>query len=250
MVSRVNTHPASSTRHPAAGEQGAFSKLFSRLSNALFWLFIALALSIIIEWIGMLWWWPDEGLDHSRSMLQAEINYLDRDFRRSIVTSSPAQFAKDFADASYHYLFEATGFVTFLLWAQRDPAETHSKVQPFFHRMVTPVTQYLLAAMTITQVFSVRVAVLTLAMPAFVLAGLVGVVDGLVMRDLRRWGGGRESSFVYHHAKQSILPLFALAWVVYLALPHSAHPSLIILPFAALFGLSVAVTTATFKKYL
>ena len=60
--------------------------------------------------------------------------------------------------------------------------------------------------MTVTQVFAVRMAVLTLAMPVFLLFGLVGVTDGLVQRDLRRWGGGRESSFVYHHAKRFIMP--------------------------------------------
>jgi hypothetical protein len=46
----------------------------------------------------------------------------------------------------------------------------------------------------------------------FVLFTLVALVDGLVRLDLRRWGGGRESSFVYHYAKQPVLPLVALAW--------------------------------------
>jgi len=71
-----------------------------------------------------------------------------------------------------------------------------------------------------------------------------------VRRDLRRWGGGRESSFVYHYAKQSVLHLVALAWVVYLALPFSLHPSLVVLPFAALFAVSVSIMAGTFKKYL
>ncbi|MCB1873570.1 MAG: DUF4400 domain-containing protein, partial [Gammaproteobacteria bacterium] len=41
-----------------------------------------------------------------------------------------------------------------------------------------------------------------------------------------------------------------ITWVVYLALPFSAHPSFIVLPFAGMFALSVAVTASTFKKYL
>lgn len=79
---------------------------------------------------------------------------------------------------------------------------------------------------------------------------LVAIVDGLTKRDLRRWGGGRESSFVYHWAKRSALPLLVLTWVIYLALPFSLHPSFGVLPFATLFALSVAVTASTFKKYL
>ena len=62
--------------------------------------------------------------------------------------------------------------------------------------------------------------------------------------------GGRESSFVYHYAKKAALPLVVLAWVIYLALPFSLHPTFVVLPFAALFALTVSVTASTFKKYL
>ena len=71
--------------------------------------------------------------------------------------------------------------------------------------------------MQITQVFAVRLAILTLATPVFGLFALVALVDGLVRRDLRRWGGGRESSFVYHYAKKASIPLIIIAWVLYLS---------------------------------
>jgi integrating conjugative element membrane protein (TIGR03747 family) len=63
-------------------------------------------------------------------------------------------------------------------------------------------------------------------------------------------GRGRESSFVYHYAKKAALPLVVITWVVYLALSFSLHPTLIVLPFAALFALPMTVTASTFKKYL
>ncbi|MCP4305807.1 MAG: TIGR03747 family integrating conjugative element membrane protein [bacterium] len=227
-----------------------FSALFRSLAKALQWLALSLILSVIIEWVGMVMWWPEQGAAHSRGMLRTEIGYLDQDFRHSIMTSSPAHFARCFADTSYTYLFEWSGFVDFFNWAQADPAVDHRPMQRFFHRFIAPVAEFILAAITITQVFSVRVAILTLALPVFVLFALLGVVDGLVMRDLRRWGGGRESSFVYHHAKKTIVPTFVIAWVLYLALPFSLHPSVVILPFAALLALALAVTSRTFKKYL
>ena len=108
----------------------------------------------------------------------------------------------------------------------------------------------MIATLQVTRVFSLRLAILTLAMPVFVLFSLVALVDGLVQRDLRRWGGGRESSFVYHYAKKAALPLVVITWVVYLALPFSLHPTFIVLPFATVFALAVAVTASTFKKYL
>ena len=123
-------------------------------------------------------------------------------------------------------------------------------IEPALHRVSLPVSEFLLSAMQITQVFAVRLAVLTLATPVFGLFTLVALVDGLVRRDLRRWGGGRESSFVYHYAKKAPIPLIIMAWVLYLALPFSLHPSLIILPFALAFAFAVKITASTFKKYL
>ncbi|WP_394753257.1 DUF4400 domain-containing protein [Crenothrix sp.] len=40
--------------------------------------------------------------------------------------------------------------------------------------------EYILAAITMTSVFAVRLTVLALSAPAFVLLALVGIIDGLV----------------------------------------------------------------------
>jgi integrating conjugative element membrane protein (TIGR03747 family) len=130
------------------------------------------------------------------------------------------------------------------------PIRSGQGIRATLHKAYKPMAEYVLAMMQVTQVFSVRLAILTLAMPIFLLFSLVALVDGLVQRDLRRWGGGRESSFVYHYAKKAALPLVVLTWVTYLALPFSLHPTFVILPFATLFALTVAVTASTFKKYL
>ncbi len=231
-------------------QQGLISKILTAIAKVIQWLLLSLLFSIVIEWVGMVLWWPDEGLDHSRTMLASEISYLDNDFRRSVVTSDPARFAKRFADNTYHYLFEVTRFVDFIRWVSPLPAVNEQGPRPRLHRIFRPIVEFVIAMMQVTQVFSVRLAILTLAMPIFLLFSLVALVDGLVQRDLRRWGGGRESSFVYHYAKKAALPLVVLSWVTYLALPFSLHPTFVVLPFATLFALTVAVTASTFKKYL
>jgi integrating conjugative element membrane protein (TIGR03747 family) len=231
-------------------KEGLISKILTATAKIIQWLLLSLVFSIIIEWAGMVLWWPDEGLDHSRTMLVKEIGYLDTDFKRSVVTSDPARFAKQFADNSYHYLFEATRFVDFIRWVSPQPTTNEQGLRVALHNIYHPIAEFVIAMMQVTQVFSVRMAILTLAMPIFLLFSLVALVDGLVQRDLRRWGGGRESSFVYHYAKKAALPLVVITWVVYLALPFSLHPSFIVLPFASLFAMSVAVTASTFKKYL
>jgi integrating conjugative element membrane protein (TIGR03747 family) len=231
-------------------QEGLISKSLTSTAKVIQWLLFSLVFSIIIEWAGMVLWWPDEGLEHSRTMLTREISYLDNDFRRSVITSDPARFAKRFADNTYHYLFEVTRFVAFIRWISPPPVKNEQGLRPTLYKIYHPIAEFVIAMMQVTQVFSVRLAILTLAMPVFLLFSLVALVDGLVQRDLRRWGGGRESSFVYHYAKKAALPLVVLAWVIYLALPFSLHPTFVVLPFAALFALTVAVTASTFKKYL
>ncbi len=226
-------------------QQGLFSKSLSAVAKIIQWLLFSLLFSSIVEWAGMTLWWPDEGIDHSRTMLAREIRYLDNDFRRSVITSDPARFAKRFADNTYHYLFEVTRLVDFIQWLSPLPLKHEQGIRPTLHKIYQPVAEYIIAMMQVTQVFSVRLAILTLAMPIFMLFSLVALVDGLVQRDLRRWGGGRESS-----SKKAALPLVVMTWVTYLALPFSLHPTFIVLPFAVLFAFAVAVTASTFKKYL
>lgn len=233
-----------------AVQQGLFSRGLATISQAILWLLFSLLFSIVVEWVGMVLWWPEQGLDHSRTMLSNEISYLDTDFRRSVVTSDPARFAKEVADGTYHYLFEVTRVVAFIHWVSPSPRPEEQGMRPTLHKIYRPLAEFIIAAMQVTQVFSVRLAILTLATPVFLLFSLVALVDGLVKRDLRRWGGGRESSFVYHYAKKAVLPLVVITWVTYLALPFSLHPTFIVLPFAILFALTVAVTASTFKKYL
>ena len=233
-----------------AVQQGLFTRVLATISQAILWLLLSLLFSIIVEWVGMVIWWPEQGLDHSRTMLAKEISYLDTDFRRSIVTSDPARFAKEVADGTYHYLFEITRVVAFIHWVSPPSRQEEQGMRPTLHKIYRPLAEFVIAAMQVTQVFSVRLAILSLATPVFLLFSLLALVDGLVRRDLRRWGGGRESSFVYHYAKKAVLPLVVITWVTYLALPFSLHPTFIVIPFAALFAFAVAVTASTFKKYL
>ena len=107
---------AANPRSRVVQQEGLLSKSLTAIAKIIQWLLLSLLFSILIEWAGMVLWWPDEGLEHSRTMLAKEISYLDTDFRRSVVTSDPARFAKRFADNTYHYLFEVTQFVDFIQW--------------------------------------------------------------------------------------------------------------------------------------
>lgn len=229
---------------------GLLARVLRRIGSALRWLLLSLLLSVLIEWIGMAFWWPEAGLEHSRRMLAAELAFLNDDFRDSLLSGDPARFVGRTADGAYHLLFEVTRLRRASEWLKR--AASRSDESPVFsvQRLYRPLADGITAAGQVLKLFMVRLAVLTLAMPAFLLFSLVGLVDGLVQRDLRRWGGGRESSYLYHYAKQSVWGFLVTAWVLYLALPVSVNPAFIIVPFAALFAFSISVTASAFKKYL
>ncbi|WP_164084441.1 DUF4400 domain-containing protein, partial [Stenotrophomonas maltophilia] len=53
---------------------------------------------------------------------------------------------------------------------------------------------------------------------------------------------------LYHKARGSIIPLAIVPWTLYLAIPNSINPLLILLPCAALLGVAVFITASTFKK--
>jgi integrating conjugative element membrane protein (TIGR03747 family) len=112
------------------------------------------------------------------------------------------------------------------------------------------VYDWIRATIWVTQVFAVRLVVILFSMPIFLAFGVVALTDGLLQRDLRRFGGGRESGYIWHHAMKAVKPTVILPIVIYLGLPFSIHPNLIVLPFAVLFSISLWIGAAWFKKYL
>ena len=248
------SQPQRTTSAQQRTEQGIISTTITRLMQLFFFLLMTLLFSIIIEWLGMATkYWEQPGIEHSEKMLAQELSYLNEDFKRSVIVEQPVEFAKNFADRFYQVTFIATGMKSAVIWmATPTPATARRTggVRKTLHDVYLLAESYILAVMTVIQVFAVRLAVLILAIPAFVLLALLGLIDGLVQRDIRRWSGGRESSFVYHWAKKILYPSLILPWIIYLAMPVSVHPNLIVLPFAVLFAVSVMVMASTFKKYI
>ena len=237
-------------RDTGASRPGVIARTLRRVGSAIHWLLLSLLISILIECVGMVYWWPESGLEHSRRMLDTEIGWLDRDFRQSLLSSEPARAARRAADRSHDLLFEGTGLIQLKDWLRRSAVDTASSAKHRFRRWYRPTADFITAAGQVVQLFVVRLTVLALATPVFLLFSLVGLVDGLVQRDLRRWGGGRESSYLYHYAKGSVWVFLIAAWVIYLAMPISINPAFVIVPFAILFGFSISITASTFKKYL
>lgn len=246
--------PAVATPRPQVRKQSLLATIVTLPFHVFGVLCGSLLLCILVEWIGMHLFWPEQGWRHAQGMVTYELDQLSTYFTRSVVIREPGRTAHRMVEHAYERVFLKTGLLESVKNASAH-AGAHSRTpsedfRDYLGQVYVHLEGYVIAAAYTLLVFLVRLLVLCLMLPLFLAAAFVGLVDGLVRRDLRRFGAGRESGFVYHRAMATLRPLVALPWGLYLALPVSVSPLLILLPTAVLLSVAVNVTAGSFKKYL
>lgn len=221
-------------------KKGLIATPLSWLGKASATLIGSLFFSLAVEWLGIAFFWPEQGAEHSHLMMNEELGWFAENVTRSLLITDPAGKLDIILHQTWQGMFIDTGFIPWLEKLRNRPDNA----------WIYWIDTYIQASVWITLTFVLRVFILLLTSPLFILAVLVGVVDGLVRRDIRRFGCGYESGFIYHHAKRSVMPVFFLAWVVYLSLPFSVNPCFILLPAALFCGLTVSIMFGLFKKYM
>ncbi|CDL84336.1 TIGR03747 family integrating conjugative element membrane protein [Xenorhabdus cabanillasii] len=213
------------------------------------WLF-----SLLLEYLGMTFFWPEQGAAHSQTMMNTELQFLSTGFTRSLLLSEPDQTIPGWLAQVYQWLFVDSGFINWIQGQRHYQRQNNNDFMREFNTirlsLLAHLREYWLATVFITMVTLIRLTILVLSFPLFVMVILVALVDGLGRRDLRRYGAGYESSFVYHHAKRGIRPACTVPCVLYLSWPDVVHPTVILLPAALLLGMAVVITTSMFKKYI
>jgi integrating conjugative element membrane protein (TIGR03747 family) len=211
-------------------------------------LIASLLFSIFIEFVGLLLFWGDQGWRHSQAMLTNELGWLSEHFKSSLILQQPGPTIVHLLDFLNQWLRVKAGFADFS--QQAGVSSQGNGFWSWINRLYVSIEDFVLAAVFVTFTFVVRLTILVLSTPLFLLASFTGFVDGLMRRDLRKFGAGRESSFVYHRVKRAVAPLLFVPWIIYLSLPFSLNPMAVFLPCAVLLGVTMAITAATFKKYL
>lgn len=234
-------------------QPGLFITLFWLLPWKVIGILLAsLLVSLLIEYAGMTFIWAGEGAEHSRQVMLTESGYLSEGFTRSLMLSQPVTVISAWIQQAYQWGFVDSGFISWVNSArtahgQGGAVETLSMAGSWLARLLW---DYLQATVYVTIIFAIRVAILVLSVPLFIMVSITGIVDGLVRRDLRRYGAGYESSFVYHHAKRYVKPAMYGPCMLYLAWPTAVWPNLLLLPSAVMLGVVLSIVTGAFKKYL
>ena len=208
---------------------GKISSFFSFLGSAIGVLLISIILSIVIEWLGVTFnFWHEQGYHHAKKMFNTELNWVLGDFLPK--DSIYANIFINVFEFSYTWLIDKSGLI--------------------YLSSVDLIAQYILSAIYIIQVVLVRLLVILCAIPAFIVINVITTVDGMYIRQLRKFGGATESAFLYHHSKRWIKPIISLLIVLMLASPFSVHPSVFILTISLVPGFFLWLSVAYFKKYL
>jgi len=249
------TDVAEKAQQQQEGEKTLLGMLFSLPFHFFGVMFGSLLGAIILEWICLYFFWPAAGWHHAQAMFEYELGWLSQDLLQSVIIREPGRTGTWLAQWVYNGLVIDSGLQDTIgsMTQYARAAQAHGDGFDIRYQLGWLLIQfedYGLAALYTVLTFCVRLVILTLTIPLFLLAAFTGVVDGLVRRDLRKFGAGRESSYLHHKARGTILPLTIVPWTLYLAVPVSISPLLILLPCALLLGIAVCVTASSFKKYL
>lgn len=224
---------------------------------------------VLIEIGGTYTIWKNQGAGHARSLVEEDLGYIAA-APRSILVGQTVPLSRQIV----HWVqwpYERFGILKWHAKAHpaslpnggpATPQEAGARTQdksPFAlkHKLknITSglgrvLSEWALITMYVAMDVLLRMSIAVYALPAFVLACMMGMVDGLVRRDIRRWSGGRESSFVYHHAKRYTGWALTGGFGLYLTWPFGGfNPAYMVLVFTVLVAISLSTTVAAFKKY-
>ncbi len=240
-----------------ARTRGPVEMVFEAVITLIFMTLFAWFIGLTIEVAGNYTFWNGKGVEHSRHLVAQDIGYI-ASAPRSLLIDDTHSFAvrlgklvalpyERFKVQQWHDRLQALDKAP----RARGKAGQGQSIRNASVTLGTHLSQWVLMSMYVAQDVVLRLSVAVFALPAFLLACLVGVVDGLVRRDLRRWQGGRESSFVYHHAKRWAGWALTGGFGLYLSWPFGGfNPAYMILVFTVLVAATLSTTVASFKKYV
>ncbi|HBS5891137.1 TPA: DUF4400 domain-containing protein [Klebsiella aerogenes] len=217
---------------PSRPPQGPVGWLLSLAGRLIGLVIGALVLRVVLELAGLYFWWPQEGTVHAYRMIMRELGELAQELH----IHSPERNTYTLLDyTSIKFLHIERWMYNLsrqdkLVFSQNEVAQ-----------MITDVLVYVLIS------FMIRIFRLILNIPLILLFIVLGLIEGFVLRDLRRFGAGYESGFMFYWAvkiaEESLLKII----FCYLVLNIAINLFITLAIFASFI---VLVKSARFKKFI
>ncbi|ENZ8140774.1 TPA: DUF4400 domain-containing protein [Klebsiella aerogenes] len=203
---------------PSRPPQGPIGWLLSLAGRLIGLVIGALVLRIVLELAGLYFWWPQEGSRHIFQVMKREQSEL------VIALQSHPQGEK----------------IVMLL----ENVVSHVLITNKLIQKPLTVLAYTLVS------FMLRLTWLVATFPLLCLCVLIGLTEGLVRRDLRRFGSGLESVFLHRYIIRTGSSVSTTLWVCYLTQPLFIPAMLVLLPAGLWFGITVWMAAGSFKRWL
>lgn len=202
---------------PSRPPQGPIGWLLSLLGRIIGLVIGALLLRVVLELVGLYFWWPLEANRHVFQVMKQEHTEL-------VLALQSHPLGNE---------------ILVLL----EKGATHRII-------VNKLMQKPFTTLVYTLVsFMQRLIWLSAMLPLICLCVVIGLTEGLVQRDLRRFGSGLESVFFHRYVIRSGSSVATTLWVVYLAQPLFLPTMLVLLPAALWFGITVWMAAGSFKRW-
>ncbi|EDV6501520.1 DUF4400 domain-containing protein [Salmonella enterica subsp. enterica serovar Thompson] len=203
---------------PSRSAQGPVGWLLSLAGRFIGLVISALLLRVVLELAGLYFWWPQEGSRHVFQVMKREQSEL-------VIALQPHPQGEK---------------IVMLL----ENGVSHMLITSRLIQKPLTVLAYTLVS------FMLRLTWLVATFPLLCLCVLIGLTEGLVRRDLRRFGSGLESVFLHRYVIRSGSLVATTIWVCYLAQPLFLPARLVLLPATIWFGITVWMVAGSFKRWL
>lgn len=203
---------------PSPPPQGPIGWLLSLAGRIIGLVIGALVLRVVLELVGLYFWWPQEGSRHVFQVLRQEQAEL-------VSALQPHPLRNE---------------MVMLL----ENGTTHGLLANRFLQKPFTALAYTLVS------FVQRLVWLAAMLPLLCLCAITGLTEGLVRRDLRRFGSGLESAFLHRYVIRSGNSVTTTILMFYLAQPLSLPAILVLLPAALLSGITAWMAAGSFKRWV
>ncbi|EKK5551330.1 DUF4400 domain-containing protein [Enterobacter hormaechei] len=203
---------------PSRPPQGPVGWLLSLAGRIIGLVIGALVLRVVMELVGLYFWWPQEESWHVFQVMRQEQAEL-------VIALQP----------------HPQGDKIVMLLENR---ASHVLITNKLIQKPLTILAYTLVS------FMLRLTWIVAILPLLCLYVLIGLTEGLVQRDLRRFGSGLESVFLHRYIIRYGSSVATTLWVVYLAQPLFLPARLVLLPATIWFGITVWMVAGSFKRYI
>ena len=218
--------------------------LLARILKFFLWFLAAVCFSIIVEWVIATKWYPEQGSKRSLNYLKKELTYLQNsNLIKTNYGNKTVGYLIDKQDKTHVY-------VTHKLGVYNSASVLNSlNADHWFSRFgLLPAGDYFRIVGNIFNLITLRIVIVILCLPIFILMLVWGLSMGLTNRSIRQYQVRNESSWLYHWAKKMKSLAIILPILIYIAWPASIHPVIVFGPFAVAYGMSWLMFASKFKR--